>query len=405
MAVGLSAPGKLDPVSGIQLATAASGIKSGSALDLLLISLCENSSVAGVFTQNRYCAAPVTIARENLAVAEPRALLINSGNANAGTGAQGDASARQLCMQVAAQMGIEKYQVLPFSTGVIGEQLPVTVIGNSIESLVSTLDENHWADAARAIMTTDTVPKAVSSSVIIDKVPITLTGVAKGSGMIHPNMATMLSFVATDARVNEEALQRAVVAITENTFNCITVDGDTSTNDSYICIATGKAGNQVLDENHSQWAQFYSALEEITRQLAHAIVRDGEGATRFISINVKQGVNRCQCRQVALTVAHSPLVKTAFFAGDPNLGRILAAIGRSGIENLDMDNVSVSLGSLPVVERGEPSPSYSEIKAAEIMAAEDVDVSITLGMGEEEATVWTTDLSYDYVKINAEYRS
>jgi len=254
-------------------------------------------------------------------------------------------------------------------------------------------------------MTTDTLPKALSASVVIDGLPVTITGIAKGSGMIHPNMATMLSFVATDANVDSKALQSALTVIADQTFNCITVDGDTSTNDSFICIASGKAGNKILNDQHPEWHVFIEALENVTRHLAHSVIRDGEGATRFISINVSDGVSRADCREVGLTVAHSPLVKTAFFAGDPNLGRILAAIGRSRINNLNMNTVSVTLGSLPVVEHGEPSVQYDEARAFEIMAAEDINVGISLGMGSESATVWTTDLSYDYIKINAEYRS
>jgi glutamate N-acetyltransferase/amino-acid N-acetyltransferase len=405
MAVGLTPPGKLDSISGIQLATAASGIKSSGALDLLVLSICEGASVAGVFTNNRYCAAPVTIARENLANARIRGLLINSGNANAGTGVEGEAVARELCRKLAMQLDVAANQILPFSTGVIGEQLPSESMTVAIESMTGSLNEDHWLSASEAIMTTDTVPKAVSASIAVNNVPVTITGISKGSGMIHPNMATMLSFVATDAQVDQQALQRAVATIADKTFNCITVDGDTSTNDAFICIASGTAEHQVLNENHPDWARFVDALEQVARTLAHAIVRDGEGATRFISISVVQGASRADCREVGLTVAHSPLVKTAFFAGDPNLGRILAAVGRSRIDDLDMSRVSVSLGSLPVVEHGEPSAQYNEERAFEIMAAEDVDVEISLGSGTESATVWTADLSYDYVKINAEYRS
>ena len=409
MAVGLTAPGRLEPISGIDMAISSSGIKGNSAPDLLLISLCEGSSVAGVFTKNRYCAAPVLIARERLAHSKIRALLINSGNANAGTGIQGDATARQLCQIAASKLGVSGDQVMPFSTGVIGQQLPADLISDAIKSM-PVLKEDHWLEASQAIMTTDTLPKAKSASVVVDGIAVTISGIAKGSGMIHPNMATMLSYIATDARVEQEALQRAVAVIADNTFNCITVDGDTSTNDSYICIASGKADNQVLDEQHRDWPAFVDALEGVARFLAHAIVRDGEGATRFIGIKVVDGAHRDDCREVGFTVAHSPLVKTAFFAGDPNLGRILAAIGRSRIDDLDMDKVSMSLGSqqngtLPVVENGEPSIQYNEARAAEIMAAEDIEVEISLGMGSESATVWTTDLSYDYVRINAEYRS
>jgi len=405
MAVGLTAPGKLDSVPGIEIATSASGIKANSKLDLLLLSYCEGSSVAGVFTQNRYCAPPVVIARERLATRETRALLINAGNANAGTGAEGDAIARKLCQKVASELGIAEHQVMPFSTGVIGQQLPFDLMNDAIVSMAGSLAEDQWSDASHAIMTTDTLPKALSATVEIDGKPVTITGIAKGSGMIHPNMATMLSFIATDANVDQQALQCVVTAIADKTFNCITVDGDTSTNDSFICIASAKAENQILNDKHPQWHVFVEALEGLTRYLAHAIVRDGEGATRFISIRVKDGACSADCREVGLTVAHSPLVKTAFFAGDPNLGRILAAIGRSKIDNLDMSTVSVSLGSLPVVENGEPSAQYNEARAFDIMAAEDIDLEISLGMGNESAIVWTTDLSYDYVKINAEYRS
>ncbi len=405
MPVGLKQPGSLKAVSGVELAAGACGLKSTGANDLLLISLAENSTVAGVFTRNAYCAAPVTIARKHLAAGDIRALLINSGNANAGTGEQGYADALTLCGESAKQLNIRTEQVLPFSTGVIGSLLPVEKMQSGIKVLGGELAADQWLRAAEAIMTTDTIAKAISRTVEIDGSEITLTGISKGSGMIHPNMATMLSFIATDATVDTAALQNAVSSVADASFNRITVDGDTSTNDSFIVMATGRHANNRLDEQHPQWSVFYDALLEVATHLAHAIVRDGEGATRFISIRVSGGESESECREVGLTVAHSPLVKTAFFAGDPNLGRILAAIGRSRIDALDMGLVSVMLGDLPVVERGEPAQGNNEEIAYKIMAEEDVSIAINLGRGKSEATVWTTDLSYEYVKINAEYRS
>ena len=405
MAVGLESPATLVPVAGVRLASCASGIKSTGATDLLLVSFDQGSAVAGVFTKNAYCAAPVTISRDHLSRGAVRALLVNSGNANAGTGARGMADAMSLCETCASQLGIDAGQVLPFSTGVISEFLPLEKMQSAVGKLVDSLDNDQWLEAAVAIMTTDTIPKGVSTQVTIDGKSIAITGISKGSGMIHPDMATMLSFIATDAAVDQAALQTALVEITGRTFNCITVDGDTSTNDSFICIASGAKENTRLNTNHPQWPVLYEALESVTRQLAHAVIRDGEGATRFIEIEVSDGDSIESCRQVALTVAHSPLVKTAFFAGDPNLGRILAAIGRSKIARLDMNKVSLKLGGLPVAENGEPSAQYDEAQANKIMARSDVQVQISLGLGESQATVWTTDLSYDYVKINAEYRS
>lgn len=405
MAVGLDAPGKLLAVNGVRLAGGACGIKSSGASDLLLMVVDEGAVAAGVFTNNAYCAAPVTIARAHLKQGAVRALLVNSGNANAGTGTKGMADAMSLCELTATQLGINVSQVLPFSTGVIGELLPIEKLKAGVLSLIPELNEERWLSAAESIMTTDTLPKAYSKELAIDGNTITITGISKGSGMIRPDMATMLSFIATDAVVDAAALQKAVSSIADRTFNSISVDGDTSTNDSYICIASGVQDNHVLNENHPQWSDFYLALEAVSRHLAHAIIRDGEGATRFIEIQVSGGEDVESCRQVGFTVAHSPLVKTAFFAGDPNLGRILAAIGRSKIANLDMDKVSLKLGDLPVVDRGEPSPGYNEDVASRIMSEQDVRIEISLGLGRDAATVWTTDLSYDYVKINAEYRS
>jgi glutamate N-acetyltransferase/amino-acid N-acetyltransferase len=406
MAVGLSAPATLSAVNGVRLAAASAGLKSDGRPDMVLLALPASAAVAGVFTRNAYCAAPVDICRQHLASGGgDRALLINSGNANAGTGKQGFANASALCKSVADSLGILPSEVLPFSTGVIGEQLPIDAMFAQVPSLVDGLHEDHWIDAAHGIMTTDTIPKGVSATCVVDGKPVTISGISKGSGMIHPNMATMLAFVATDAHVEANALQALLADHADRSFNCITVDGDTSTNDSFIYIAAGTAGNQPLQPLHPDWQAFASAMQAVSTQLAHAIVRDGEGATRFIEIAVSGGASDADCREVGLTVAHSPLVKTAFFAGDPNLGRIMAAIGRSRIENLDMSQVDLVLGQLPVVSQGEPDSRYDEARANEIMAAEDVRVEIRLGTGEGAATVWTTDLSYEYVKINAEYRS
>jgi len=404
VAVGLGAPGALEPVAGVRLSSIACGIKANSRPDLLLMELIEGSVVAGVFTQNLYCAPPVEVAREHLSKGGIRAFLVNAGNANAGTGAAGKADARMLCECVAEHLSITAEQVLPFSTGVIGQRLPVELIADGIAQLSKQIHQDNWLPAAESIMTTDTVPKAISSRVMIDGKQVTITGISKGSGMIHPNMATMLSYIATDALVDQVELQSAVTLIADKTFNCITVDGDTSTNDAFMVAATGCAGNQCLAPGHPQWREFYEVLENLALHLAQAIVRDGEGATRFISIEVSGGATPEDCRQVALTIAHSPLVKTAFFAGDPNLGRILAAVGRSGV-SLDMDKVSLRLGDLAVVSRGMPSPGYDEQLASDIMAREDVPVVVDLGSGKSSATIWTTDLSYDYVKINAEYRT
>lgn len=404
MAVGLSAVQAIEPVGGVRLAATSAGLKAGGAADMVLIALSSGASVAGVFTRNAYCAAPVEICRQHLA-ADVGALLINSGNANAGTGDLGHANAMQLCQSVADALQLSPSQVLPFSTGVIGEQLPLDAMRAQVPALVANLGEGNWLDAAHGIMTTDTLAKGVSASCTVDGRTIHISGMSKGSGMIHPNMATMLAFVATDANVDAGALQQLLANQADRTFNCITVDGDTSTNDSCIYIASGTANNNPLQPGHPDWNRFAQAMETVSMQLAHAIIRDGEGATRFIEICVSGGRTDADCREVGLTVAHSPLVKTAFFAGDPNLGRILAAVGRSRIDNLDMSKVALRLGDLPVVSAGQPDARYDESKANEIMAAEDVMVAIDLGIGSGVATVWTTDLSYEYVKINAEYRS
>ncbi len=405
MPVGLSPPELLLPVSGIRLATCASGIKASGNSDMVLMVAEPGTQTAAVFTKNAYCAAPVEIAKKHMQQASCSALLINSGNANAGTGRQGEADALMLCQQVASGTGLQATQVLPFSTGVISEPLPVDRMQSGIDQLIPALSENNWFPAAEAIMTTDTIAKGISTQCVIDNQTLTITGISKGSGMIHPDMATMLAFVATDAAVDPFSLQQLIQSVSDKTFNCISVDGDTSTNDAFVLMATGVADSRLLSTSHPEWQVFVEAIESVALHLAQSIIRDGEGATRFIEVKVSGGNSVDDCRKVAFTVAHSPLVKTAFFAGDPNLGRILAAIGRSKVTNLNMHEVSLYIGHLPVLERGEPSDLYDEQQATSIMAEEDVAIHIDLGMGEESARIWTTDLSYDYVKINAEYRS
>lgn len=405
MPVGLSEPDTLLPVNGIRLAACSSGIKPDSQSDLVLLVADEGTQSAAVYTKNAYCAAPVEIAKKHMSLANCNALLINSGNANAGTGQQGEQDALTLCRQVAQGLGVSTQQVLPFSTGVISEPLPVQLMLTGIDQLIPALSEHSWLDAAHAIMTTDTVAKGISEQCTVDNETVTITGISKGSGMIHPDMATMLAFVATDAAVDPYSLQRLIESVSDQTFNCITVDGDTSTNDAFVIMATGAAGSRLLSPSHPEWSQFVEAIDRVAHHLAQSIVRDGEGATKCIEIQVTGGLSVEDCRRVGFTVAHSPLVKTAFFAGDPNLGRILAAIGRSKITGLDMQKVSLRIGELPVLEHGEPSAQYEESQAVAIMAEDDVTLKIDLGLGEESVCIWTTDLSYDYVKINAEYRS
>ncbi|MDD3529884.1 MAG: bifunctional glutamate N-acetyltransferase/amino-acid acetyltransferase ArgJ, partial [Gallionellaceae bacterium] len=363
--------------------------------------------VVGVFTQNRFCAAPVTVCKEHLHGDDGiRALLVNTGNANAGTGADGLGRARETCAALAGQLGFKAGQVLPFSTGVILEPLPHDKIIAVLPVALADLKEANWADAAEAIMTTDIVAKAASRKVSLDGVEFAVTGIAKGSGMIHPNMATMLSFVATDAPVSCEALEAILRYAVNKSFNCITVDGDTSTNDSCILIATGATEAPVImDDGDPRFNTLRDAVTELMIQLAQAIVRDGEGATKFMAVRVEGGRDEAECKQVAYAVAKSPLVKTAFFASDPNLGRILAAVGYAGVTDLDVDQVKLWLSGVLVAENGGRSPDYQEADGARVMAAPEIEVRIHLGRGDALATVWTCDFSYDYVKINAEYRT
>lgn len=398
-------PASLRPVPGVRLGIASAGIKKPGRRDLTLIELAPGSQVAGVFTQNRFCAAPVTLCRQHLATNAIRALVINTGNANAGTGEEGLRRAHQTCAAVAQLMGCATENVLPFSTGVILEPLPVDKILPALPAAQTDLAPNHWSEAAHAIMTTDIVAKGTSRQVAIGGKTITVTGIAKGSGMIHPNMATMLGFVATDAAIAPVLMRQLVKEVADVSFNCVTVDGDTSTNDSFILIATGQAGNVPLDVDSAGYAVLKTALNDVAIELAQAMARDGEGATKFMTITVERGRDRAECRQIAYAIAHSPLVKTAFFASDPNLGRILAAIGYAGVADLDVNALQVYLGDVLVAEMGGRAASYTEAQGAAVMRESDITVRVVLNRGNVDATVWTCDFSCDYVKINAEYRT
>ncbi len=400
-------PATLLPVPGVELGIAAAGIKKPGRRDLLVMRLAHDAEVVGVFTQNRFCAAPVTVCKAHLhADSGIRALVVNTGNANAGTGGEGLERARATCAAAARELGLEPEQVLPFSTGVILEPLPVDKIVAALPNAVADLKPDNWASAAEAIMTTDIVPKAASRRVRLGEAGFVVTGIAKGSGMIHPNMATMLSYVATDAPVSCEALEAILRHAVNQSFNCITVDGDTSTNDSCILIATGVTEAPVLmDDGDPRFVPLRDAVAAVMVELAQAIVRDGEGATKFMEVAVEGGRDEAECKQIAYAVARSPLVKTAFFASDPNLGRILAAVGYAGVDDLDVDRVRLWLGDVLVAEHGGRAASYREEDGRRVMAAPEIRVRIALGRGPAAATVWTCDFSYDYVKINAEYRT
>jgi glutamate N-acetyltransferase/amino-acid N-acetyltransferase len=393
------------PVAGIRLGTAEAGIKRQGRKDLLIIEACEGATCAAVFTQNAFCAAPVQVARKHL-VSNPRWLLINSGNANAGTGPQGLLDAYATCEDLAKSVGAIPSQVLPFSTGVIGEYLPVEKIRDAIPRAVSKLNESSWESAAQAIMTTDTRPKIASKLVVLSSgAPVTVTGIAKGAGMIQPNMATMLAFVATDAKLDQSLLQELLADVADRTFNCITIDGDTSTNDACVLLASCQVDSQSLKPGTQDYELFAAAVLSVCSDLAEAIVRDGEGATKFIRILVEEAVDQSEARLVAKTIAHSPLVKTAFFASDPNWGRILAAIGRAGCQNLIIDRVSVWLDDILIVENGGRALGYTELQGATVMKRKDITIKVKLGRGCVSTSVLTCDFSYDYVRINAEYRT
>jgi len=408
MPVNLSAPNAdtLLPVKGVQLGFAEAHIRKPNRKDVLVMQLTPGTRVAGVFTQNRFCAAPVTLCKTHLeSGAEIRALVVNTGNANAGTGEEGMQRARQTCAALADLLDLNPQQILPFSTGVILEPLPVDRVIAGLPACIASLNEGNWLNAAEAIMTTDIVAKGYSKQITLDGKTITITGIAKGSGMIHPNMATMLGYVATDAAISQTALEALIQHAVNRSFNCITVDGDTSTNDSLIMMATGQSGMAEINETSAEYAALRDAMTEIATLLAQAIVRDGEGATKFMTINVEAGRDVEECRKVAYAIAHSPLIKTAFFASDPNLGRILAAIGYAGINDLDVNAMQLYLGDVLVAEHGGRAVSYEEAQGAAVMKEAEITVRVVLNRGDADATVWTCDFSYDYVKINADYRS
>jgi glutamate N-acetyltransferase/amino-acid N-acetyltransferase len=395
----------IHPVPGIRLASAAAGIRYKNRDDLLLIELAQGGSAAAVFTRNAFCAAPVTVAREHLATGAPRYLLINAGNANAGTGKGGLAAARETCRIAAAAADCTADQVLPFSTGVIGEDLPVAPFQTALPGLVAGLAEDAWPRAAQAIMTTDTVAKLASRQLDIDGKPVTITGISKGSGMIHPDMATMLAYVATDAAVPADVLQQALVTAVQPSFNSITVDGDTSTNDACVLLASGRSGATITELDSTAGQAFQQALNAVCYELARAIVKDGEGATKLVEIAVETAASEAEARAVAFTVAHSPLVKTALFASDPNWGRILAAVGRAGLHDLDIDAVQIWLDDTRIVTAGGRDPAYTEAAGQAVLGRPEFEIRIALGRGNAAARVLTCDLSFDYVKINAEYRT
>lgn len=406
MAVGLRPPepAALHAVRGIELGTARAGVRKPDRRDVLVVRIAPGATVAGVFTRNRFCAAPVILARRLLeADQEIRALVVNTGNANAGTGEDGIRRASQVCAAVAAALFCEPRQVLPFSTGVIMEPLPAERIIAGLPEAVRDLAPGHWAEAAEAIMTTDTIPKAASRRVRLAGGEVTVTGIAKGAGMIRPDMATMLGFVATDARVESGALRQLLVAAADRSFNCITIDGDTSTNDAFVLVASGASG--IAADTAGDLAVLARAIDAVAIELAQAIVRDGEGATKFVTVRVEAGASESECRKVAYAIAHSPLVKTAFFASDPNLGRILAAIGYAGIEDLDPAQVDLFIDGIAVVRRGARDAGYRDADGVAAMKKPEFTVRAVLNRGTAAAGVWTCDLSFDYVKINAEYRT
>lgn len=408
MAVNLPAPRavELRAVAGVRIGVAEAGIRKANRKDLTVVLLDEGASVAGVFTQNRFCAAPVQVCREHLAGGGIRALVINTGNANAGTGEDGLARARATCVAMARLLKVQPQQVLPFSTGVIMEALPVERIEAGLPAAVADAQADHWLRAAEAIMTTDTVPKAFSSQLSIEGQTVSITGISKGAGMIRPNMATMLGFMATDAQVDPAVMHALALELAEGSFNRVTVDGDTSTNDSFVVIATNKAQHARINSLESPAGQqLKAAMLDVARQLAQAIVRDGEGATKFITVRVEGGRTQAECRQVAYAIAHSPLVKTAFFASDPNLGRILAAVGYAGIDDLDQARIDLYLDDVHVAVKGGRNPAYREEDGQRVMKKSEITVRVGLGRGDAADTVWTCDLSHDYVSINADYRS
>ncbi|MDO6562895.1 bifunctional glutamate N-acetyltransferase/amino-acid acetyltransferase ArgJ [Amphritea sp. 1_MG-2023] len=405
MAVGSGTLPTLHPVAGFRIGTTSAGVKTPGRKDLVLMEIAEGASTAGVFTLNQFCAAPVSICKQHLQQGMPTYFVTNTGNANAGTGKEGYQDALDVCQAVASQANINATQVLPFSTGVIGEKLPKERIIAAIPAAFDALSDNGWLAAASGIMTTDTRPKAYSMQIEYQGQLITLTGISKGAGMIKPNMATMLAYIATDAKIEPALLQTLLSGAADRSFNRITIDGDTSTNDSCMLIATGASGIEVSKQNDELLAQFDVALNKVLLELAQAIVRDGEGATKFVTISVEQAANAEEALKTAYAVAHSPLVKTALFASDPNWGRILAAVGYAGVDNLDVDALQIWLGEACIVENGGRAASYTEAAGQAVMAREEITIRILLNRGDHQETLWTTDLSKDYVAINADYRS
>ncbi|OJA77003.1 bifunctional ornithine acetyltransferase/N-acetylglutamate synthase [Burkholderia ubonensis] len=404
-------PAQLHPVAGVTLGWAEANIRKPNRKDVLVISVDDGATVAGVFTENRFCAAPVIVCREHLAKVRAggagiRALVVNTGNANAGTGEPGLAHARETCAELARLAGIEPAQVLPFSTGVILEPLPIDRLKAGLPAALANRQAAHWFDAAQAIMTTDTLPKATSRQVTIDGHTVTLSGISKGAGMIKPNMATMLGFLAFDATVAQPVLDTLVKEVADRSFNCITIDGDTSTNDSFILIASGKSTLPAIASTDSPaYAALRDAVTEVAQVLSQLIVRDGEGATKFMTVQVEGGRSVAECRQIAYAIGHSPLVKTAFYASDPNLGRILAAIGYAGVADLDVGKIDLYLDDVLVAKAGGRNPAYQEEDGQRVMKQSEITIRVLLGRGDAQATIWTCDLSHDYVSINADYRS
>ena len=406
MPIGLNAPENLLPISGVSIGVAESNIRYTGRSDLVLMSLSEGTSTAAVYTKNRYCAAPVTLCKEHAQKKSPKALLINAGNANAGTGALGMQNAKQSCEMVSRAIGCNVDEVLPFSTGVIGEQLPMDAVQKGVDLASANMSEDNWLLAANAVMTTDIVAKAVSKQVEINGKLISITGMTKGSGMICPNMATMLGYVATDAAISADTLQAMLVQANNQSFNRITVDSDTSTNDSLVLVATGKAGNKTINSvDSSEAVTFYKALESVLINLATSIIRDGEGATKFVKVDVLGGASEKDCESIAYSVAHSPLVKTALYASDPNWGRILAAIGKAPVDQLEIEQVDISINEIELIKNGEPALSYTEAAGQSVFNQEEITIQINLNIGASNYHVWTSDLSHEYVTINADYRS
>lgn len=409
MPVNLSAPVLDDifPVQGVHIGVAEAGVRKANRKDLTIFVLDPGTTVAGVFTKNRFCAAPVQVCQTHLASgAEIRALLVNTGNANAGTGEDGLERARRSCRALASLMGVEPQQILPFSTGVIMEPLPVERIEAGLPNALAELSEDNWVTAAEGIMTTDTLPKAFSERLALGEAVVTVTGISKGAGMIRPNMATMLGFLATDACLAPELLPEMAKQLADASFNRITIDGDTSTNDSFVVMASHQAGNVAIDSlSTGDGVLLWAAMQRVAQKLAQAIVRDGEGATKFITVLVEGGRSTEECQQVAYAIAHSPLVKTAFYASDPNLGRILAAVGYAGIEDLDQNKIDLYLDDVWVAKQGGRNPTYQEDAGQRVMKQAEITIRVVLGRGNAQTTVWTCDLSHDYVSINADYRS